>query len=351
MTSISTSGQYLRMRAHNLDVQQRLTELRDQVATQKKSTTYGGLGTDARVSISVRSEITEYKSYLSNIDTARLRLQSTVSTMERIGQIGEDINLEITKLQSDPNADPAVVKSIAQRAYDELVGLFNTRVNGEYVLSGSDKANPPLPEAKARTLFGNIATDMGTAASDPLQNPAAAHAQTKTRAWTDLFSDNLEDPADIVQQSKARVDRGVDVTYGVLATNGTPANGAVPAGDLPYFREILREVAAIANLPSPTDETEKANLKQYLSQVGQSLGSAVTQVDTEVGKLGTAMKRMEQIGTRHKDLDVVLQRSVGDVEDVDMAEAITRLQLAQTQLEASFRVTASLNQTNLNDFL
>jgi len=350
MTSISTSGQYLRMRSNNLDVQLRLTELRDQVATQKKSTSYGGLGTDARVSISVRADVAEYKSYLSNIDTARLRLKSSVEAMERITKVAEDIKIEITKLQSDPQADPAVVKGIAERAYEELVGLFNTRVNGEYIFGGSDKANPPLPSPNDRTLLNDIRADMNAAgATNPLNDPANAHDQTAIHAWTGIFSANLE--ADRALAHVARVDRGVDLTYGVLATNGTPSAPGAPPDPLPFFREFLREVAAIASLPTPTNATEKENLKQYLGSVTESLGTAVSSARNEIGIVGTTMARMDAIAGRHKDLEVVLQRSIGDVEDVDLAEAITRLQLTQTQLEASFRATSSLNRTNLNDYL
>lgn len=379
MTSISTSGQFFRMRTNNLDVQERLAELRDQVATQKKTTVYGGLGGDTRVSIGLRAEVRELETYRANVDAARLRASTAVETLERVSKVAKDMSVELIKLQSDVNGDPAILRDIARRAFEELKGLYNTRANGEYVLAGTDRDNPPLPVDSADDMLAAIEADFQTAELDPLASPnralVASHFRARglqptsppigvalppLAAASQVFSNALEEPlaTNVVDRGTARVDRGLDVTYGVLATGGSaaadiaaPGSDAAPPGALPALREILRGIASIVALPTPANEPEVASMKAFAAQVQRGLDGAAREVDQDVGRLGSAMKHMDAVANRHKDVELVLTQGVKDVEDVDMAEAITRLQLTQTQLEASYRATASLNRTNLNDYL
>lgn len=356
MTSVSTSAQFLRMQANNLQLQQRLAELSEQVSTQKKSTDFAGLGSGARVSITLRGELTELKSYIENIDAAKLRLTTQVEAMERINQLAKDLSVEMIKLQSDPNANAAVVNDIARRGYDELVSLMNTQVQGRYVFAGGDSGNPPLPSAGADALFAQVAADLNAPVTNAAASFATTHATVAQRGWfsTTVDPDTTTPPVPAVPATTARIDRGLDVQYGVTVTNGTLSDDVTLPGDLPYFREVLHAFAAAANIDQPADPTNAAELaefRSYLQQTQQALDRAAKTMDAEIGGLGSAGERMDAVKNRHKDMEVVLKRGLGDVEDVDAAEVITKFQLTQALLEASYRVTSTLNRVTLNDFL
>ncbi|HSK41727.1 MAG TPA: flagellin [Arenibaculum sp.] len=353
MNTVSTGAQFVRMQANNLALQERLARLSDQVATQKVSSDFAGLGSGARVSINLRGELKELDTYSRNIAGAQLRLTTQVEAMERIGQLAKDLSVELIKLQSDPNAEVAVVNQIARQGYQELTSLLNAKVDGRYVFAGGDGANPPLPAARADALFAQTATDL----TGPITNAATSLATTRaTAAQRGWFADTIDPdtgvpPVPVVPAVSARVDRDLDLEYGVPATNGVYSDDVDLTQDLPYFREFLHAFAAAANVDKPTTPAELDELRGYLQQVQQGVDRATKRLDEEVGALGALGSRMKTIDDRHKDLAVHLQRGVSDVEDVDMAAAITKLQLVQTQLQASYRVTSSLNQVNLNDFL
>lgn len=353
MTSVSTSAQFLRMQANNLQLQQRLAELSEQVATQKRSTDFGGLGSGARVSITLRGELGELESYVENIDAAKLRLTTQVEAMERVNQLAKDLSVELIKLQSDPNAEVAVVNDIARRGYDELVSLMNTQVQGRYVFAGGDSANAPLPRSGADALFAQVAADLAAPVTDAAVSFAATHASVAQRGWFSptIDPDTSAPPVPAVPAAVTRIDRGLDIEYGVTVTNGTLSDDVALPGDLPYFREILHAFAAAANVDKPTGPAELAEFRSYLQQTQQALDRATVSMDAEVGALGSAGARMETVKNRHEDMKVLLSEGVGDVEDVDPAEAITKFQLTQSLLEASYRVTSTLNRVTLNDFL
>ncbi|HEV7367949.1 flagellin [Arenibaculum sp.] len=353
MTSVSTSGQFQRIQANNLALQERMAQLRDQVATQKKANDFGGLGSGARVSISLRGEMKELESYTRNIDVARLRLTTQVEAMERIGALAKELNGELIKLQSDPHGDASVVNRIAENGYREIVSLLNAKVNDRYVFAGGDASTAPLPQAGADALFAQIDADL----NGPIANAATSLTTTRTtvasRGWfaASIDPDTSVPPVPTVPPVTVRADRSLDLEYGVLATNGTFSDNVVPANDLPYFREVLHAFATAAHIDQPTTPAELTEFRTYLGSTQQALSRATGELDREVGGLGSVGERLDGIAKAHKDLTVHLQRGVSDVEDVDMADAITRLQLVQSQLEASYRVTTTLNRVSLSDFL
>ena len=53
----------------------------------------------------------------------------------------------------------------------------------------------------------------------------------------------------------------------------------------------------------------------------------------------------------HDSTLTVLQTQIDNIEQVDLADASTRLTQLRTQLDASFHITASLSSLNLVDFL
>jgi len=344
MSSISTYGQFLRTQSQNLAIQERLNDYGQQTATGKKTTVYGGLGAEVRQSISLRGEVTELETYQKNIDTVKLRISSSVETMDRIKDIAADVRDQLTKLSGNPPPDQTVVKDIAQRGYNEVAQLLNTKVEGRYIFAGSDIGNQPFPNA------GQFFTDVQTQVNAYAANGAPATLAATTAIATDdtYFSTALQsaDPSPLT----ARVDRNLDITYQVRA-NG-PELPVPPAGQIEPFREILRSLATAANLTfDPNNPASFTDFQTMLTTTRTNLDSAAKLVDNHVGIFGSNAARMKALDTQHDETTVTLKQGIGDVEDVDMAETISKLQLVQTQLQASYKVTATLQKVNLIDFI
>jgi flagellar hook-associated protein 3 FlgL len=352
MTSISTSGQFFRIQTQNLAIQARMTEYSEQTSTGKKGTVYGALGSDVRQSIDLRGHVNELDTYQKNIATAQLRVTSAIDTMDRIKDVARDVRDQLTKLSGNPPPDQTVVKDIAQRGYNEVAQLLNTKVEGRYIFAGSDIGNQPFPNA------GQFFTDIQTQVNNYAANGALATVTATTAIATEAngityFSTALQtaDPSPL----SARVDRNLDLSYQVRA-NGPefppPPAPPPPAGQIEPFREILRSLATAANLTyDPAIPASFNDFQSLLTTTRTSLDTAAKNVDNHVGILGSTAARMKALDTQHDETMVTLKQGIGDVEDVDMAETISKLQLVQTQLQASYKVTATLQKVNLIDFI
>jgi flagellar hook-associated protein 3 FlgL len=71
----------------------------------------------------------------------------------------------------------------------------------------------------------------------------------------------------------------------------------------------------------------------------------------QIGILGVRQNTIEQTDKRHVDFLITLKEQIVNVEDVDAADALSRLALLQTNLEASFKLIATSSQLSLVNFL
>ena len=60
---------------------------------------------------------------------------------------------------------------------------------------------------------------------------------------------------------------------------------------------------------------------------------------------------METAQKRHAAVSAALSRQLGGIEEVGLAETLTKLQATRTTLEASYRAIGSLSELSLAKFL
>ena len=72
---------------------------------------------------------------------------------------------------------------------------------------------------------------------------------------------------------------------------------------------------------------------------------------TDVGNLGNLQASLTTTQTSLADTVTALSSQVSSVQDVDMAETLSRLQLVQTQMQSSYQMIASYSSLSLVKFL
>ena len=60
---------------------------------------------------------------------------------------------------------------------------------------------------------------------------------------------------------------------------------------------------------------------------------------------------IETLNKRHADFLLYAEENIGDLENIDVTEALTRLGGDQVQLEASYMLIARLSQISLTQYL
>ncbi len=88
-----------------------------------------------------------------------------------------------------------------------------------------------------------------------------------------------------------------------------------------------------------------------ITRAGAMIGTAKAKVLNAVAEAGARVQRLEMTDIRLEDEDVNLQTALSETRDVNIAEAIVRLQAEETTFQAGLKTAALLLQNSLLDYL
>ena len=125
--------------------------------------------------------------------------------------------------------------------------------------------------------------------------------------------------------------------------------GWQPVRSTDAIKRIAEYDANVATGPfqsslSPAQQTFLQNEVNNLRQIANNL----TQV---VAENGSRYKQVEGALERHDATHVYLQQFISDIEDVDVAEAISRLNQNQVATEASMELLSRIGRLSLLEFI
>lgn len=142
--------------------------------------------------------------------------------------------------------------------------------------------------------------------------------------------------------------RGIDVTI-----DGTPAAGdefvIEPSRNQDMFATV-QNLASLLQTPV-TDDTSRAafhsGINASLQDIDQAIGN-ILDVRTQVGSRLAAVDSQE---TSNADLELTLQTTLAGLEDLDYAEALSRLTIQSTTLEAAQQTFIRTQSLSLFNYL
>ena len=334
----------------------RLDTLTRQVSDGRKGPGYGDIAPDARRAIDLRADVARREVWQGTIDRTLARTSVTQNALGRLSDIATDFYQQAIRIDGTNGVLVSSVATQARAAMEEVANLLNERYGGEYVFGGTDSRNPPLPDAQGIATSGmasDIAAAVGSLTTGNVASVVAATlaAAQSDAAGTTPFSAFLSDPAAGLAEARRSVPaaEGERVAYGILANrNAAATSDGQTTGS--WARDLLRGLATLAAL-DPSQTALGADFTALVATVRDGLRSAVDALGEERGALGATEERLGAISQRHKDVTVTLTMQVATIEEVDMADTISRLDATKIQLEASYRAIAMVQGLTLTNFL
>jgi flagellar hook-associated protein 3 FlgL len=282
---------------NNLSSQSRIQEGRIALSSGKQAETHDGIASDVRRLQSLSTRFQANEAFTNNIQRTELRLQEQENVVSNLQEIATSFRTTLVGAANGSNFESAQIENIASRLRDQVVSLLNTELEGRHLFSGSATDTPPI---------------------DPAQIASATPA--------DYFQGNN-------QELSVRVDRGVEVQFGVTA------DPAAQTG----FDDLIQSL----NLIAENNPVSEANVQTALGLVTD----AVPQIADTQADIGSTLDVIQRTRERLLDSNVEVGGAISNIEDVDITQVMTRLSLEQTALDTSFAVTSRLSQTSLLNFL
>lgn len=305
MTRVTDFAQHNQTLANMLKTQERFEATSLQISSGKTAQRYRELALqDTSRLIDLRASHTGTEQFVRNVDTADQRLQFMEVGASTIFNVANQFrSLLINGLNMDNAADLTITGDA--RAFLETVsGQLNVRHEGRY-------------------LFAGTRTDVAPVAID---NPAymPAPVTVPTAADTNYFQGDA-------QRLTVRADADLTVTYGVTA-------------DEPGFEKIMRalKLISVAGTPPSRDELEEAL---------RVTNEALDDIPRIVSSIGSTRRQLADVKEMHTDLQLYVEGAISDIENVDVAQAFSRLTMDQTILEASFSTISIMRRLTLTNYL
>jgi len=332
--------------------QQRIDQLTEETSTGLISQTYDGLGAGAAQALNLTAQLSQNTTLQANVSQAVSIASATQNALGQIQTLASSFAQSITtELTSGASSTDAVATS-ARTTLSEIADLLNTKVGDTYIFAGQDSNNPPIPDADNITSSA-FYTTISTAVAN-LSSTGAAAVETATLSAsesgsaTSPFSATLE-----ASNAPATVDLGGGqfVQTGVLADQNSDAvsTGVGTTSTGSYIRDLLRGLATVGSLSST--QSNDPNFQPLLQNTLTSVQNATVALNTDIAGLGSRQDRLTATTTDLTDTATALNTQLSNLQDANLAQVATELSTAQTQLQSSYQVLASLSQLSLAKFL
>lgn len=308
MTRVSSFGQQTQLLLNALRNQERVAQTQEQITTGKKASTFGELTPEVQKALDARQALSGVLTFRDTISQARQQIDSM--DLQLTATVDSARNLKQAMITAIGQQDATGFVTILDQTFQLVTSALNTRVNGNHIFAGGRTDQPPV----------NIST---LAELQALATTADAFENDQTRR-------------------RAIIAEGVELEFGQLADD--------------FGLEIMASIKRIAefnatNPDGPFDSDLTAAQRSFLEGEIANLEAGIQKAQSVQADNGLNSNRLDVVDEQHSSTEIFLQGLIGEIEDIDLAEAVTRLNQQQTTLEASFRAIGTLSRLSLLDFI
>ncbi len=358
MAFVSTLGQALDQVERLKTLQSQLGTLQTQLTTGKKTDLYKGLGSDVIASKKARASFNALDNYLNNITIASRRIEMTSSVIEEIQAQSRNLLGTLEGQTQQGEYEIAALSDYAKNLKGFVYNLLNEKDGDRYVLGGANTLNKPLTDTGGLDTYATKQiTDWvnGVITTDQFMQSY----QDSTQLTDTIIGYSPELSSGQTKNVTVRVDDNAEIDYTVKA-NATPfRNILIAISMIENIDNVIDEVtldpadnpATTVTAPGSTIAEQNENFYRVFNDIAAMMNKALDQIDSERFKLAQAQAQITQIGENHKIEKNTLSNTIANVENVDINEVALKLNTLTIQLEASYRVTATVSSLNLTKFL
>lgn len=311
-----------------------IDEAQRQSSTGKKSSTIAGMGSNAAsASISYRNKNNLIDAYTNNLNIAKTRFEVTDKALSSVTQTTRDLISQLRSQLQSTTPQATILSDNAKAQIKVIADKLNTQVDGQYVFSGLSSTSSSFGD------MGDLLTNVGTVVGAALTNPATTSASVVTDVQGLLKADlGFTNAAIHSGNVSFRADDTTTLSY--------PVKGGADG-----FVDIMRGMAIIANLPQPTTAQEQNNYWDMVNSAITLMENGAVAVDTYQAQMGGQAKIVDNLIASHRDTQTTIETYIGEIEDIDMAEAALKFANLKTQLETSYNVIATMKDLSLINYL
>ena len=383
-----------------LDQQARLNRTQQQLATGKNVLSPSDDPAAASQLLTLSSLTAKNEQFGRNVAIAQNELELQESVLASSGNVLQRVRELVIQANNatQSNQSRAAIGDEINNLADELLQLANTKnASGEYIFSGYNSRTPAFTRTGTGYEFQGdqgqrllqVSEDTQLSVRDSgqdifegmvvgdgrflLQSPATntGSALVKMSSTTDATLDDYtvtfsqaaaDDPVlySVVGAQTGAIatgtyESGAAITFNgiTLEVEGTVRNGDSYGIEESARQNIFQSVQAIADgLLSPTSSTSAG--AKLTNDIGQAIGTLDQGLEHLQGRRTIVGNRLQTLDSRvdkNADERLRLEKQVSEIQDLDFAEAVSRLNLQSTALQAAQQAYVKIQGLSLFNYL
>ncbi len=302
MTRVADIAQHARVLDFIGSSQSRVNELQTQIGSGYKSLEFVGISREAERLVPLEATHTRTTQYVKNNESVERRLQTMETNISQIFDVMSGYKTLLVNALNAQNSADLNMTVRAQEMLNQISSLLNVAEDGRFLFAGTMTNVQPVDLTSLPPTYV-IPTANGA---------SSAYYQGNSQVLSVRAGDNF------------------DVTYGITA-------------DALGFEQAIRALDVVVK-GVPTDP---ATLNHALAIASDALNN-VANIRTQIAAVATTL---DEVNTKHDEFMLFTEQTIGEIENVDIAEAISLMNVATVTLEASFMVLSRLSQLSLLNFL
>lgn len=346
-TFISTISLWNSPRNALAKMQVDLAKANQEIATGRYSDVGLELGYRAGQGISLRQERSELDALIDGNGTVSLRLNVTKTSLDNIRSTAETY---LNSLLSLPPLERGAetVRDSAALNLKALTAELNKSSGGQYLFAGTNTKQKPVNDyiagSPAKTAvdaaflghFGR--TQTAPTVFDITAEEMRLFLNDSTNDFNKLFGGSDWD------KWSAAADKNIESKISTSEKIETSTNANEAA-----MRKLAKAYTIASDLGIAGMRTETQQV--VVDKVMQLLGEVTNDLVEIQARLGDAETKVKSANDRMDLQRKILDQGVGRLEEVDPAEAKTRVDALTTQIQMSYSLTAQLRQLSLLNYL
>lgn len=343
---ISSAALHASMRSSILTSQQQLADAQKEVSSGTYADLGLTLGSTSGQLLGLTAQADRLSAYTTGNNLAGTRLASTVTALTSLQTTATTFMKMLTTDSTGGGSTTGLPGSAASNLQALVAGL-NTTVNDQAIFGGLNTATSPIAPYTA-TSAGKTAIDIAFAATFGFAqtDPAASSitADQMSSFLTTTFAD-LYNPASYAANWSTATDatQTTEITPGQTVTSSVSANETA----MRQLTQAYTMVAEFTGAQSPLSAAaQQAVMKNAIAVT--SLGmTGLTDIQAAVGVQQNAITTSTTLISAQATM---LAGRTSELHDSDTYAINTKISSLQTQLQASFELTAALKKLSLTDY-
>lgn len=369
-----------------------LLRIQEQIATQKRINRISDDTIEAPRLLDVKAGQARNEQFLKNIERASsvndIYDQVLGQADSLLGRAKELLIGEANEVTSTPETREAARVEIASIT-SQLVQLANTQFNDVYIFSGFAVDVPAYLDASVAGVVGGGNTGGGAITMSLVENPSQVQYNT---AYDVQFTapgvyDVINTTTGQIVQTGQAYTSGQSIFFDGLEIAITDSPGAPNAGDIftfttsppgtyqgdagqqqveiqtgTFIQQNLRGdrvfegvgiaggidvFQILADINTALNQNDRTSIENGLDL----LNTSQSQFSSERASVGSKLNLIESVQNRQTEVKFSLETLRSSIEDLDMTEAVTRLNQAQIAFESTLSVAGRILDISLLDFL